>query len=276
MVIGIDLGGTSITLGQLKNGKLLQKVTIASPADKNLEESLQSIKNVIYSLMSSEVEGIGIGVPSVVDVEKGIVYNVANIPSWKEVHLKEILEKEFGVRVCVNNDANCFALGEFHSGAVKNYKSMVGLTLGTGVGAGIIIEGKLYNGFNTGAGEIGSIAYQDGIYEDYCASAFFSRQYGLSGKEAARLAREGNQNAAEIWREFGKHLGNLMQTILFAYDPQSIVIGGSISKAFPYFKESMYEQMNSFPYPETLKRLTIDISHEEHVAILGAASLMYS
>ena len=90
-------------------------------------------------MMNEQVDGIGIGVPSIVDPEKGIVYNVANISSWKEIHLKEILENEFKVAVAINNDSNCFTLGESLYGEGKSYTNMVGVTIGTGIGAGVVI-----------------------------------------------------------------------------------------------------------------------------------------
>ncbi|MDR3059884.1 MAG: ROK family protein, partial [Prevotella sp.] len=155
MRIGIDLGGTNVRMGVVNNGTIIKKIAERCKVDQPAEVVTNQLKEMLHQIMTPEVKSIGIGVPSVVDAEKGIVYNVMNIPSWKEVHLKDILEKEFNIPVFVNNDCNCFALGEYHFGEGAGQKDLVAVALGTGVGSGIIIDGKLYNGGNTGAGEIG-------------------------------------------------------------------------------------------------------------------------
>ena len=162
MKIGIDLGGTNMRVGLTDGASLVGSVIEPCPAKGTEEEVLNQLKQQIAQLMRPEVTGIGVGVPSVVDSQQGIVYNVANIPAWKEVHLKTILEQAFGVPVAVNNDANCFALGVWRFGEGQGVSDMVGLTMGTGIGSGIIIGGKLYNGVNTGAGEIGSVFKKTG------------------------------------------------------------------------------------------------------------------
>jgi len=274
MILGIDLGGTNVSIGLLKEKKLIKKLSAPSPADKNLQESLDILKNIIKPLVSTDVEALGIGVPSVVDVKNGIVYNVTNIPAWKEVPLKDILEKEFKIPVYINNDSNCFALGEKKFGKGTSYNNLVVITLGTGVGAGVIINNELYCGNNTGAGEIGCIKYLNGIYEDYCASGFFRDFYKTTGKKAAEKAQLGDEKSLEIWDIYGKHLGNLIQSTLFAYDPDAVILGGSISKAYKYFEKSLWENLNEFPYPESIKKLVIKTSQNDDIAILGAASLV--
>ena len=146
MKIAIDLGGTNMRVGLTDGAKVVETVIEPCPAKETEEVVLSQLKRQIAQLMRAEVTGIGVGVPSVVDYRQGIVYNVANIPAWKEVHLKDILEKKFGVPVAVNNDANCFALGAWRYGEGQGTSDMVGLTMGTGIGSGIIIDGKLYNG----------------------------------------------------------------------------------------------------------------------------------
>jgi glucokinase len=119
-------------------------------------KNLQVIFQLIDPLINKNIKAIGIGVPSVVDIENGIVYDVQNITSWKEVALKKLMEEEFQIPVLINNDANCFALGEKYFGKGQNLHSMIGLTIGTGLGAGIIINDKLYAGVNCGDGEFGN------------------------------------------------------------------------------------------------------------------------
>ncbi len=273
MKLGIDLGGTSIRLGKMKDGEIVEKLSARSPGKMSYDESIAYLKFIIAPIMS-DVQGIGIGVPSVVDVPQGIVYNVTNIPSWEKVSLKEILEKEFKVPVYINNDANCFALGENRYGEGKGYPNMVGVTLGTGVGAGIIINNELYNGSNTGAGEIGCMRYLDNVYEHYCGSEFFYTYHCMTGKEAAERAANKDPEALKVWEEYGRHLGELVQVILYAYDPDAIVFGGSIANAFPFFEESMKANLKSFFYPKSVERLEIKISKNPDIAILGALALV--
>ena len=271
--IGIDLGGTNVRCGLVENGSVVERLSEPCLSDRSENEVVDQIKGLIRRLINPSVKGVGIGVPSVVDGQKGIVYNVMNIPSWKEVHLKEILESEFGIPVFVNNDANCFALGEHRCGMGIPFSNMLGVTLGTGVGAGVIINNELYNGSNTGAGEIGCLPYLKHTLEFYCGSAFFEEFHKMSGKEVAELAEKGDEKALEIWGEFGKHMGVLVKIILFVYDPDAIVFGGSIANAYQYFEKAMWKEMESFDYPETVKKIKILISNRDDISLLGAASL---
>lgn len=274
MILGIDLGGTNVRIGQLTEGILVDKITEPSPGQMPLDESIDYLKAKIRKLFTPETRGIGVGVPSVLDSETGVVYNVANIPSWTEVPLKDILESEFGVPVFINNDSNCFALGEKKFGEGRPFRNMAGVTLGTGVGSGIIINNALYGGTNTGAGEIGCLPYLQATYEDYCGSAFFTRIHNTTGREAAEKARLNNPSALKIWEEFGLHMGRLVEAIVLVYDPEAIVFGGGITSAFPLFEKAMYDSMKNFPYPKSLAKLQIRISTNPDIAILGAAGLV--
>lgn len=273
MKIGIDLGGTNVRIGIVHQGKLLQKIAEPCRSEASEQEVLDHLISLFHRIKRDEVERMGIGVPSVVDSERGIVYNVQNIPSWVKVPLKEILEKEFQIPVAVNNDCNCFALGEYTFGEGISCKDVVCVALGTGVGAGIIIDGKLYNGHNTGAGEIGCLPYLEHNYEYYCGSAFFAKEHNMTGKEAFLRGQANDPAALQVWEQMGFHMGNLMKAILFMYDPQMIILGGSIANAYPFFAPAMQEGMRDFPYPETLQRLRITRSQKEDIALLGASEL---
>jgi glucokinase len=274
MKLAIDLGGTNLRIGQINDGKIINQKSVTCPSKSNETVVLDLIKSLISEMMDPAVDGIGVGVPSVVDAERGIVYDVVNIPSWKEVHLKDILEDAFDVRVCVDNDVNCFVLGEKYFGVGKAFDHLVGITLGTGVGAGIIINGSLYRGANTGAGEIGALPYLQSDYEHYCSSDFFERSYHFTGKELTAQALEGNRMALDIWCQFGKHLGKLMQALMYTYDPQAIIIGGGIAKAAPFFTESMKNFMiEGFPYKRTVQNIQILFSTLAGSNLLGASKL---
>lgn len=272
MTIAIDLGGTKIRAGLVERGSVSHILYRECKAGGSENDVLGQLCGMIDELISPDVRAIGIGVPSVVDAEKGIVYDVVAIPSWKEVHLKEILEAKYGIPVSVDNDCNCFALGVARHGEAAPFSDSVCITLGTGVGSGIIIGGKLYRGSNTGAGEIGGLPYLDKDYEYYCSSRYFEG-LGTTGKDAAEAASRGESGALAIMDAFGAHVGKLMCLVMFAYDPEAIVLGGSISKAFPYFSEAMYREMRSFPYGRALERIKILCSDTEYVGLFGAAAI---
>ncbi|MDP4173065.1 MAG: ROK family protein [Bacteroidota bacterium] len=274
-VIGIDLGGTNVRAG-ISSGNILDKVLSRRIHNNgSIDEVLDDIFCLVDDLKNSDTEGIGIGVPSVVDVESGVVFDVQNIPSWKTVPLRSLMEKRYNIPVYINNDANCFATGEKYFGKAKGFNNFVGLIVGTGLGAGVILNGRLYSGTNCGAGEFGMIPYKDSIFESYCCGQFFKNKYEISGEEVSKLASEGDERALAIFNEFGEHLGNAIKTILYAVDPEAIILGGSVSKAFKFYKDSMWKSIESFAYSNSLKRLIIDVSELEQVAILGAAALFY-
>ena len=211
-IIGIDLGGTNVRVGLVKDGAILKSNAVAIKSKGTEQEVIDQILELIDLTIDQDVAGIGIGVPSVVDVEKGIVYDTQNIPSWKEVHLKSIFEKKYNIPVYLNNDANCFVLGEKYFGKAKSNHSVVGLIVGTGLGAGIIINNKLYSGPNCGAGEFGMIPYKDQIFEYYCCGQYFPNVHGVSGDVVAQKAAAGDPEALDIFDQFGRHFGNAVQS----------------------------------------------------------------
>lgn len=274
-IIGVDVGGTHARAAIVRDQQLGEVSSIPIDPSGSTQEVLDQVCWLIDRTKPGSADGIGIGVPSVVDLETGIVYDVQNIPSWQEVPLKAILEKRYSVPVLVNNDANCFALGEAHFGKGVGRGSVIGLIMGTGFAAGIIIDGRLYPGKHCGAGEFGMIPYLDSIYEHYCCGQFFPRHVGQTGSAVFRRAFEGDGEAVKVFEQFGRHVGQGIKTILYAYDPELIILGGSVRKAFRFFKDAMWEAIQSFGFPSSLRSLQIEVSELEHVAILGAAALHY-
>ena len=274
-ILGISLSGKTLVAGKVKNGQIEKSVYREINNKASEELILAEVFNIINEVKDDDVQGIGIGVPSLVDVEKGIVYNVVNIPSWREVHIKEILESHFGCKVYVNNDANCFAIGESYFGKTKDYENSVGLIVGAGVGAGIIFKGHLYSGTNCGAGEFGEIPYKEHNYEFYLNDAYFEYKYGVPAKTFLNRAKRKDKIALAIFEQYGMDMGNLIKTILFTVDPEIIVIGGHLSKAFPYFEKAMWDRINTFPYKHALSKLRITNTEQEDIAVLGAAALYY-
>ncbi len=271
-IIGIDLGATTIKGGLVIGNHLIKQVTKNTEADKGGETSLNILKEVILELRSVDTAAIGIGVPSVVDSEKGIVYHVQNIRNWEEVHLKSLLEKELDLPVFINNDANCFAIGERIYGRGQEFENFVGITLGTGVGGGIIQNGKLLSDANCGSGEYGEMPYLDGILEDYCGSFFFSK-YNSNGLEIMQRVEKGDKEAVEIMNEYVRHIAVLVKMIVLSVDPQAIIFGGAISNSFHLFKDKMYDNLVEFPFPNSIKKLKILKSELLNIGILGAAAL---
>jgi glucokinase len=274
-VIGIDLGGTQVRAGIVNEKNVSGIISVSIPASGTVEEVLEVLYQQIDSLINSSIKAIGIGVPSVVDLEKGIVYDVQNIPSWKEVNLKSRMEDRYRLPVLVNNDANCFALGEKYFGKGQQVHSMIGLSIGTGLGAGIIIQDKLYAGINCGAGEFGEVAYLDHNYEYYASGQFFKNFYESTGKIIFQKAEQGDEQAMIIFEEFGRHLGNAIKMILCTYDPELIIIGGSIKQAYSFYEKTMWERIRTFTYPRSLDSLKIEISELEGCGVLGAGALYY-
>lgn len=272
-IIGVALGGKKLLSGKVYNGNLIKSNSYTINSKGSEEEVLSEVINSISAVFDKDVAGIGIGVPSLVDVVQGIVYKVQKIPSWREVHLKEILENRFDVPVYVNNDANCFAVGEKYFGQAKKYENLVGLILGSGVGAGIIFKGHLYSGTNCGAGEYGSIPYRDHDFEYYCSESYFEEKYGLKYDILLKRAARKDKIALAVFEQYGFDLGNLIKVILFTSDPEIIILGGIISKAFPYFEKVMWERVRTFTYKQSIKKLIIVPTKQQDIAVLGAAAL---
>jgi glucokinase len=272
-IIGVDLGGTKVSVGAVIEGTVSTVVRRNVPAQDAADVVLAEIIDAIDEVFDPTVVGIGCGVPSVVDVAEGIVFDVENIPSWKEVRLKAALEEAFGVPVSVNNDANAFAVGEHVFGRGRDFADLVGLTLGTGMGTGVIINGRLYSGVNCGAGEIGMMAHKGLTLEDYCSGRFFQRECGEAGDEIFRRARAGDGRALEVFARYGAELSEAVMIALYAYDPQAVIFGGSISAAFDLFEGDLRRGLERFAYPHVVERLAMAPSMLKDAAVLGAAAL---
>lgn len=274
--IGVDLGGTNMRAGRVENDCLVAQASERTPkSPKDTAETIDLLERVIRSVWTPAVSAIGIGVPGLVDRQNGVVYNLVNIPHWDVVPLREILEARFGVRVVIDNDANCFALGERVFGVGRQYENFVGLTLGTGLGGGIIQQGRLLADSNCGSGEFGMMPYRDNILEYYCSGSYFMNIWGVDGKTMYERALKGDAEALEAYRQLGEHIATAVKIVMLAVDPEMIVFGGSVAAAHALFEESLWENLRDFAYPNSVKRLRIFFSEMENPAILGAASLCY-
>ena len=273
-IVGVDIGGTTINAGLVSGEKIVRKAEIDTPSDRPQHEVLQAVYQAIEEVFDPEIAGIGIGVPGLVDQQEQLVLDVVNIPSWDSLPLAELVSDYFNKPVFVNNDANCFAVGEKYFGKGKPYDNFVGVTIGTGLGAGIIINGHLYSGRLCGAGEFGSIWYRDRNIESYASGQFF-KDKNLDGNLIFRRASVGDPVALRLFEELGVHIGKAIANILFALAPEAIILGGSVSNAYKYFSESMNDFLeDNFPYRRLYNQLVIEVSDNPDMGILGASSLV--
>lgn len=260
--IGIDLGGTYIKAGLVdESGKILKKQQFPTLAEKNDKEIVISqIEKSIEFAYENDIEGIGIGTPGVVD-DQGIVYEAPNLPEWDNINLKKIFEEKFRKPVIVENDVNTIAWGEYLFGAGRGSKTMICITLGTGLGGGIVKDGKLLRGGKYSAIEIGHITI------DYkgpkckcgnigCIERFVGRDYiveraikgikegkktkiyelvngnldDITPKTISEAYNLGDKFAESIWIDVGVCLGAMFTSLVNLLNPDIIVIGGGISQ----------------------------------------------
>lgn len=272
-IVGVDLGGTHVRAGRVRDGKIEASVSRRISANGSASVVLDEVFGAIDAVLDGGISGIGFCVPSMVDVATGVVHSVVHIPSWREVPLKQELERRYGVSSFINNDANAFAVGELYFGKGRGYRNLVGIVIGTGLGAGVVINGRLYSGANCGAGEIGNIAYRESTLENFASGTFLRRASGMDGETVHERALAGDRSAQELLAAMGAAIGDAILIVLYAYDPQIVILGGSASRAYPLFEQAMRERLQSYAYPHALRRLQIARSETDEVALLGAAAI---
>ncbi len=253
-IAGIDLGGTNLKIAlldlkcRIRHKEVLntQRFTrkevlisaIVDSVDKILKDNNLSRKSLL---------GVGLGLPGPIDYEKGIVHFFPNIPGWKEVKLKSILEKRLRLPVFVDNDAKVMCLAEHKLGAAKGSTNAICITLGTGVGGGVIINGKLYRGLSNAAGEIGHMPINEKGHQCNCGGRACLESYIGNNrilKEAKRLfrrditleklsylARKQNRQAQTIWLRVARRLAVALVGVVNLLNPDCIVIGGGVAGA---------------------------------------------
>jgi len=274
-VIGIDIGAPNVRIGRIQDDRVEEEVFITISTDKSQNTIVNEIISGIEQVIDANVAGIGVGVPSIVDVKTGIVYEVSRIPSWKKVPLKSLLEKRFNVPVYVNNDANCFATGVNYFSKGKKYRDVVGLILDEGLGAGVILDNKLQSGSNCGVGEFGKLPFKENDYEYYCSAQFFKNEFNVCFEDVLGLAKNNDREALKVFEKYGYFLGMALKTIIYTLDPQIIVLGGCVANAIKFYKDSMDLQLKSFTFQRTIDNIVIETATDPNLAILGAAALYY-
>jgi len=195
------------------------------------------------------------------------------MPGWKNINLKEIIERRFKVPCYVNNDARCFALAEARYGSGKGKKNIVGITLGTGVGMGMIIDGKLYSGHTGAAGEISKVPYHGQNIENLANLHFFRTVAHIEPQEMVTKLKKHDSTSQKIMSQYGKNVGILITLIVNIIDPELIILGGGIASLFPYFKKTLYAEIKKHCFEHVYNNMKIIQSTLDNAAVLGAASL---
>jgi glucokinase len=309
--VGVDLGGTSIKIGVVSSdGKALYKISLDTEAEKGPENVIKQIKKGIHSVLEKrkiKVKGIGIGAPGVVSLKTGTVQNPPNFPGWEKIELGKVIEKEFDLPVHVENDANAAAVGEMIFGAGRKYDSFVMVTLGTGVGGGVIIDKKLYRGEFGAAGEIGHITIDLNGPKCNCGSfgcveAFIGNQYlvnslkgelpnhpgslinklieqdyvNLTPKIIDLAAEAGDEYAISIVKAVGRYLGSALASVSNLLDISTFIIGGGVAGfGKPLFDEVIKTTSSRVLKPLQNRVKVLPAKLRNDAGIKGASALVY-
>lgn len=274
--IGVDIGGTSIVAARFSEDELIEKNEVPTGAKRPAEQILESLYSAIGPLLTDEVVGIGIGMPGFMDTESGEILAINNIPSFQGVSVKKAVEGKFGLRTFQNNDANCFALGEAYFGAGKGFKSMVGITMGTGLGSGIIIDRKIHSGLAGGAGEVGCVPIQGGIGDDFCSNALFVNEYQKNGVDLYREAKSGNLESRKAFDHLAKNLGEIVRLLMYILAPEAFIIGGSVAKSWEFLEEPLRAELDQFRVQLISSKVKLLPAQLENAGLYGAAALCIS
>jgi len=287
--IGVDLGGTNLRIAAVDtNGKVLEKITTGTEVAKGrgyvIDEMATAIRALTTKLRSTgKLAGIGIGVPGIIDMQTGMLHESPNLPGWHDYPVRDEIERRLGTTVVLENDANVAALGEKWLGAASTVDAMCMLTLGTGVGGGIVQQGRIWHGMTGMAGELGHITVDpqgvpcgcgnQGCIEQYASATAVKRMAveaiatgaapelaramsedpEFSAKVVYQMAVQGDEPAQEIFRRVGQALGIVLADLVNIFNLPMYVIGGGVSSAWEAFAPSMLEEMRkrSFVYRAT-------------------------
>lgn len=279
-VIALDIGGTTIKGGLVRSGKILEHVTAPTEADKSKQKIIQNILKVIRQLKKGPITGIGIGMPGFTGHD-GRLVSCPHIPAFEGQKIYAELKKKIEGKVRIENDANCFALGEHTLGAGKGTNNMIGIIQGTGYGVGLIINKALYNG-SGGAGEYGHSfwnVYAEKDFEAICSGTGITKNYRLfSGRTrpAQRIFADVQSAAsARVIAEYYRHFALSVSYMVNLLNPDKVVIGGGVSKSFDYPYLSTLVKQYSYP-PLTSRLKVVKSKLGDDAGILGAACLIKS
>lgn len=311
--VGVDVGGTNVKIALVdKTGSIIYSNTTPTRAEMGYEYTISNIKQAIKDLMKetktdkNSIEGIGFGFPGQIDCAEGIVRVLPNIPGWINVPVAKIMEKEFGIPTKVDNDVRCAALGELAFGAGKGCQNLICITVGTGIGSGLIINGKLVRGADNAAGEIGHIKLQMhdgpicGCGDAGCLEAFASgpsivalaQEYILGGKSTkyrelanpeitpyivAEAAKQGDKVALKIFERMGEYIGIGLASVVNLLNPEKIVIGGGVADAGEILFTPLIKTLQKRAMPIQAKSVSVVPAQLGNAAgVIGASLLIES
>ncbi len=289
VIIGVDLGGTKIMAGAIDFEGTVLGSPVKVPTEGN--DTAVSIVKRIYgsvertltglNMTIEDIAGIGIGSTGPLDLDAGLILECPQLPNMHFFPLRKTIQDYFGIPVYLNNDANCLIYAESIFGAAADKKSVVGFTLGTGIGCAIILEKKILNGSTGTAGEIWLSPYKSGIIEDFVSGGGVSRIYrSISGRDKTSVevynqALEGDMDALQTWKEFGSLLSVPIAWSINLIDPDVVVLGGSITGAYSFFKDSMEEQLRKSICPVPGERTkVVPAKLGDNAGFIGAACLV--
>jgi glucokinase len=306
-VLGIDIGGTKLAAGVVDaEGRMLARDEVPTHAADGLEPVLDRIVSLGRALLSGPVAAaaavrrIGVGCAGPVDLKAGLVLQPPNLPGWTRVPLRERLERAFGLPIVLENDANAAALGELRYGAGRGARSIVYLTVSTGIGGGIILDGRIWHGVKDAAGEIGHITVDPdgdrcGCGNRGCLEAISSgtsiarraremmasrrpselaRVAAPTAADVVRCAREGDPLASEVWDRAVRYLGIGVAAVITTLAPERIVIGGGVSRAGDALFEPLREHVRRLVKLVPVDSIPIlPATLGPDVGILGAAAV---
>ncbi len=288
-VIGIDLGGTAIKLGRFTaDGNCLQSLSVPTPQPATPAAVVEAIVNAIPVIDPQGCgKAIGIGTPGPVDATGRIAVVAINLANWHDVPLADLLEAKLNLPTFLANDANCAGLGEYWLGAGKKFQNLILITLGTGVGGAIILDGKLFTGHRGAAGELGLITLNpdgpkcnsgnQGSLEQYASVSAIRRRTGLEPSQLGVLASSGDLKALTFWQEYGKDLGAGLASLIYILTPEAIAIGGGVCASFEFFLPSMQAEIERRVLPSSRTGLQILRAQLGNQAgMVGAAKLAWS
>lgn len=291
-LIGIDIGGTktAVSLGR-DDGSIIDKIAFATEAV--VEEVLSSIYSAVDELVirhGAVISAIGISCGGPLDSKRGIIQSPPNLPAWKDIPIVELVQSRFGAPTFLENDANACALAEWYWGAGRGFESIIFLTFGTGLGAGLILDGRLYRGPSGLAGEVGHwrmapdgplCYYKKGSFESFASgcgiSGLYEQHWGerLSAKDVCARAEAGEAKALGVINESAQMLGSGLSLLVDALNPERIIIGSIFARSEHLFRPLMDEVMKGECLPLSLSICEVVPSalgeHLGDMAALGIA-----
>ena len=287
--ICIDIGGTSIKYGVLsEKGEIFIDGTVSTKVTEKENFILSDVKKLIRNILDEyrnyEIKGICVSTAGVVNPEKGeIAYAGPTIPKYTGTKIKEELEKEFSISCEVENDVNCAGLGEYWKGAGKGSNSMVCLTIGTGIGGSVILDGKLLNGIGYTAGEIGYMDVNGSYIQNIASSKYLVEKVqkekeekegitdAITGVDIFELAKKGDEICIAGINEIISNLAVGVRNIIYLLNPEVIVIGGGITAQKEYLEEKIRKEVNDGMISDMFRKTRIELAQQGNQAgLLGA------